>query len=162
MPLVQRLRFAALLIVFFITVASTINAQNRKSVRVKDMMTPQQFRAAGLTKLTSAELAALDAWVDKYSDILIELSMRAQSPAPAPAAPTTTSAAIESQIDGDFNGWEGETIFKLTNGQIWQQAEYDYEYEYAFMPEVTIYKTSACWKMKVEGMDDTVCVKRLK
>ena len=34
------------------------------------------------------------------------------------------SDVIESQIDGEFEGWEGETIFKLTNGQIWQQAEY--------------------------------------
>ena len=40
---------------------------------------------------------------------------------------------VESQIDGDFNGWEGETIVKLMNGQIWQQAEYHYEYHYAYM-----------------------------
>jgi hypothetical protein len=31
---------------------------------------------------------------------------------------------VESQIDGDFNGWEGETVVKLVNGQIWQQTEY--------------------------------------
>ena len=52
--------------------------------------------------------------------------------------------------------------FKLTNGQIWQQVEYDYEYEYAFQPEVTIYKTAGGYKMKVEGMDDTIYVRRLK
>lgn len=27
---------------------------------------------------------------------------------------------IETFIDGDFNGWEGNTIVKLQNGQIWQ------------------------------------------
>ena len=73
-----------------------------------------------------------------------------------------TAGVIESEIAGDFNGWNGETIFKLTNGQIWQQAEYDYEFEYAFQPEVTIYKAGGGYKMKVEGMDDTIYVRRIK
>lgn len=48
------------------------------------------------------------------------------------ASPATGSRpAIETEIEGDFNGWDGETIFKLANDQIWQQAEYDYEYEHA-------------------------------
>ncbi len=50
------------------------------------------------------------------------------------------SDVIESQIDGDFEGWEGETNVKLINGQIWQQTEYYYLYHYPFMPEVMIYK----------------------
>jgi hypothetical protein len=95
---------------------------------------------------------------------------------PAGEAPRTTRAAsqsrpmrrasetsvIESQIDGDFEGWDGETIFKLTNGQIWQQTGYDYTYSYAYMPEVTIYKTSGGWKMKVEDVEETIYVRRLK
>jgi len=72
-----------------------------------------------------------------------------------------TSAVIESQVDGDFNGWEGETIIKLTNGQIWEQSSYHYQYHYAFMPKVLIYKSGAGYKAKVEGTD-TVDVKRLK
>jgi hypothetical protein len=74
----------------------------------------------------------------------------------------TASDVIESEIAGDFNGWDGETIFKLTNGQIWQQAEYDYEYEYDFQPKVTIYKAASGYKMTVEVMDDTIYVRRLK
>ena len=31
---------------------------------------------------------------------------------------------IESKIDGTFEGWSGETIVILTNGQVWQQNEY--------------------------------------
>lgn len=26
---------------------------------------------------------------------------------------------IESRIDGTFEGWDGDTVFKLINGQIW-------------------------------------------
>jgi hypothetical protein len=31
---------------------------------------------------------------------------------------------IETQISGEFKGWDGETIFKMMNGQIWQQSTY--------------------------------------
>jgi hypothetical protein len=70
--------------------------------------------------------------------------------------------AIESQIDGDFNGWEGETIVKLTNGQIWQQTEYYYHYHFAFMPHVLVYRAGGVYKMRVDGVDKAVRVERLK
>ena len=72
------------------------------------------------------------------------------------------SNVIESQIDSDFEGWEGETIVKLMNGQIWQQTEYYYYYHYAFMPKVLIYKSGQGYKMKVEGIEKAVGVTRLK
>lgn len=74
----------------------------------------------------------------------------------------TTSNIIESSIDGEFNGWEGETVVKLINGQIWQQSSYHYEYNYEYMPDVLIYKSGIGYKMKVEGSDEDVEVKRLK
>jgi hypothetical protein len=72
------------------------------------------------------------------------------------------TSVIESNIDGDFEGWEGETIFKLDNGQIWQQTSYAYTYHYAYHPEVMIINVKGTWKMKVEGVDDMIEVKRLK
>jgi hypothetical protein len=71
-------------------------------------------------------------------------------------------SVIESQIEGDFEGWEGETIVKLTNGQIWQQSEYYYYYRYAFMPKVLIFKSGGVYKMKVEGVEKPVGVTRLR
>jgi hypothetical protein len=38
------------------------------------------------------------------------------------------SPLIETRVDGEFQGWSGETIVKLTNGQIWQQTEFHYRY----------------------------------
>ena len=32
------------------------------------------------------------------------------------------SGVIESKINGDFKGWEGETTYELINGQVWQQS----------------------------------------
>lgn len=69
---------------------------------------------------------------------------------------------IISQIDGEFEGWEGETIFRLMNGQVWQQSSYDYMYHYAYMPEVEIYETKNGYIMKVEDVEETIDVVRLK
>lgn len=73
-----------------------------------------------------------------------------------------SSDVIESRIDGDFNGWEGETIYKLQNGQVWQQSSYHYAYHYSYSPKVTIYKSNGFFYMQVEDMDDPVQVKRLE
>ena len=91
----------------------------------------------------------------------------AQVGAPRPAPKSQSQQApsaevIESQIDGDFSGWEGETIFKLTNGQIWQQAAYAYTYTYKFRPKVLIFRTRGGYEMQVEGMDSRIRVARIK
>lgn len=69
---------------------------------------------------------------------------------------------IESQIEGAFTGWSGETIYKLTNGQIWQQARYAYRYHYAYRPRVVIASGSDGWTLHVDGVDQPLPVKRLK
>ena len=75
---------------------------------------------------------------------------------------TTTSGVIESKIDGNFNGWDGDTIFVLVNGQIWQQDSYSYTYHYSYRPNVIIYPSGGRYKMHVEGVDKDIYVKRLK
>ena len=72
------------------------------------------------------------------------------------------NTVIESSINGDFNGWEGETIFKLRNGQIWQQSSYAYLYHYAYSPTVMIYPANGGYKMHVEGVEETINVEKLK
>lgn len=81
--------------------------------------------------------------------------------AEAPLVPTG-SQVIESRVDGEFQGWDGETIFRLTNGQIWQQAEYSYLYHYAYMPRVTIFSVSGGYKMQVDGVNKAIRVQRLR
>jgi hypothetical protein len=81
------------------------------------------------------------------------------SPGPQSGA---TQAVIESRIDGEFSGWDGETIFKLQNGQVWQQSSYAYKYRYAYSPEVLIYRSGSVYKMRVKGVDGEIVVRRLK
>jgi hypothetical protein len=75
---------------------------------------------------------------------------------------SSSNSVIETQIDGEFEGWEGETIFKMMNGQIWQQSSYAYLYHYAYSPEVIIYKASSGYVMKVDGVEETINVVKLK
>jgi hypothetical protein len=58
---------------------------------------------------------------------------------------------IESKIDGEFQGWDGHSCYKLLNGQMWEQTEYKYEYKYAFMPQAYIYQGLSGLVMWVEG-----------
>lgn len=58
------------------------------------------------------------------------------------------SNVIKSRIDGEFKGWDGETIFKLKNGTIWKQKNYSYWYKYANNPECTVFNNNG-WKLAI-------------
>lgn len=73
--------------------------------------------------------------------------------------PLKSNGAIRSVISGDFEGWEGNTIYELDNGQIWQQVDYHYSYHYSFRPKVLIFSDNGRWKMMVEGTDREVSVR---
>ena len=72
------------------------------------------------------------------------------------------AVVVETQIEGDFIGWEGATIIKLSNGQIWQQTEYHYEYHYAYMPKALIHSSGDGHKMRVDGTSKPIGVQRLR
>lgn len=53
----------------------------------------------------------------------------------------SSSLNIYSQqytVEGTFNGWDGNTAVKLTNGTEWKQSSYYYEYCYAYRPSVQL------------------------
>jgi len=66
------------------------------------------------------------------------------------------SEVIESNIAGEFKGWDGKSTYRLANGQVWQQTTYKYEYKYAYNPEVLIYSISGSYKMRVEDTEAEV------
>ena len=130
-----------------------------------DKLTPQeQQQQMGLHKLNKKEQERLRLCLIRLYLLGFENGKRENSKNVSTKSTTTdaTSTAIESQIDGDFEGWEGETIVKLMNGQIWKQMEYYYHYHYAFMPKVLVYNAGEGYKMKVDGIDKEVGVVQLK
>ena len=150
-----------LALVVLLTPSTSAQSRQAAQVDVSELMTAREFTAAGLQKLTPSELAALNAWLLKYANAVLQVGGAAQ-PAPSRGSTPATPEGIESQIDDEFEGWEGDTIFQLRNGQIWQQASYAYTYHYAYAPKVLIYKSGGVYKMKVDGVRDEITVRRIK
>jgi hypothetical protein len=61
-------------------------------------------------------------------------------------------------VNGAWEGWKGDTIVEMTDGSVWKQDEYLYEYLYAYRPEAAVVGD----KMFVEGMNSAVRVRRLR
>ena len=61
------------------------------------------------------------------------------------------------QVEDEWEGWDGDTVVKLTDGSVWRQEEYLYEYRYAYRPKVTLQGD----RMFVEGISRGVRVSRL-
>lgn len=59
------------------------------------------------------------------------------------------TGAIETHIDGAFNGWEGMSIYHLGNGQAWQQAHYKHHHVHAFNPGAVLYEADGGWYLAV-------------
>ena len=78
------------------------------------------------------------------------------------ASSSSDSGIIETRIDGDFEGFEEDTIFKLLNGQIWQQIDGRYKYKYKYSPKVIIISNGNTGKMSIDGIDDPITVMRIK
>lgn len=156
----KKLILFVLLCLIAVHVLATTPAQQ---VKIDHVMTAQEMRDTGIATLSTAQRQALDDWLSRYTLRVLSVAIQQQPKAQeAPSVRTSCSPAVESTISGELEGWDGETIFKLDNGQIWRQAEYDYTYFYEYRPEITIYQTSAGCRMKVEDETDTVLVKRIK
>lgn len=156
----KKLILFVLLCLIAVHVLATTPAQQ---VKIEHVMTAQEMRDTGIATLSTAQRQALDDWLNRYTLRVLSVAIQQQAKAQESASVRTScSPAVESTISGEIEGWDGETIFKLDNGQIWQQAAYDYTYFYEYRPGITIYQTSAGCRMKVEDETDTVLVKRIK
>ena len=122
--------------------------QRSSGLRIEDVMTAEELKDSGVSALTVQQRKALNEWLNRYTQTVLAVASNqapARPPPPTRSIGSDCSPAVESTIAGDFNGWDGETIFKLDNGQIWQQAEYDYTYSYSYRPDVTIYQVNGGW-----------------
>ena len=151
-----------LLVSVLMLVVSTAGAQARV-VGLDELVPLDRQHQIGVHRLSAAEKLELAELIQEVYRLGIAQGRASGAPISAtePTRPVMPSV-IESQVDGEFEGWEGETIVKLANGQIWQQSEYYYHYHYAFMPKVLIYRSGSVFKMKVDGVVRSVQVDRLK
>ena len=69
---------------------------------------------------------------------------------------------VDSQIVSNFDGWDGETIFDLANGQVWQQSGPGVAVHVAVRPRAFVYRKAGSFRMQVQGVNTNVPVTRLR
>lgn len=129
-------------------------------VSVLNLMSTDQFAAAGLRKLSPSEFQALSSWVRTHSLLVAQLA-RAAALNPEPA-PSSNPGLIETRMEGDFTGWDGRTVFQFTNGQVWQQISFGTVYQFVRAPKVTLVAISSGWRMQVDGVPQSIQVRRIR
>jgi hypothetical protein len=127
-------------------------AREQMSDDIQQIMTPAEFKAAGLHKLTPDELAKLNAWLQGYRQVT---EQKAEKKASARAAKVerTKMDVLVSRVDGTFDGLTGRTIIRLEDGTVWKQANADdrYRSRNPDHPAVAVIHGVFGYKMQVEG-----------
>jgi len=105
-------------------------AEAKDAPAVKTLMTPDDYSKSGLDKLSDAERAHLSEWVERYREGAVigpEVHKK-------PSQMTTEEKVVHKEkkakeratqivakVVPAFKGWNGKTLFRLDNGQTWQQ-----------------------------------------
>lgn len=161
--------------------AGYLSTHPHAPVDVRSVITVAQFDQSGLDKLSSSQIDAFNNWLNQYlgtrtaglSASAVALPTAPQAAASAVArfgADSITSKenpgatqSIETRIDGKFTGWTGNTVFKLENGQVWQQSGPGY-YDNVQLnnPQVIIKQLAFGYLLTLPGHGETVFVQRIK
>jgi hypothetical protein len=149
-----------LLLSALVFASSTLRAQDGASFPgIETLMSPQEYKAAGIDKLTPSQRDALNQWLIRYtaedSQVLFSTDKEVRK--------AIEVQEITSVIQQPFKGWSGDTVFRLENGQVWQQRRRgNYRYMGA-RPEVKITKNiMGFFRMELVENGKSVQVKRLK
>jgi len=136
---------------------------------IEQRMTPEQFQAAGLGKLTPQELANLNAW--------LRGTLQAETTRAAAAATEKvkednrgffhfgSDEAVTARIVGEFDGFRRGRKYTLDNGQVWLQTDgAKLEGVHLTNPEVNIRPRifGNVWQMTVGRYNTRAEVERIK
>jgi len=115
-------------------------------------MTPEQYEAAGLSKLDPAERAKLDEFIKNYVAVSNERVATTAVDKAVKENKVQPPEVIQSRIVGPFTGYTGTTVFTLENGQRWAQSQRDSMYIPKIdSPQVTIIKAGFGYRMYIQG-----------
>lgn len=105
-------------------------------------MTPEEFKAAGLEKLTPEELTKLNAWLQGFRQKAEKKAAERES--------KIKQTLIVSRIDGVWSGAAYGDVITLEDGTKWKVANKDDHFGgSADHPAVAIFKSLFGWKMRV-------------
>ena len=137
-------------------------AQTAEFPGVEKTMSPQEYDAAGLQKLTPDERARLDEFIRRFVGSSNQVAAQKAVDRAVKERKATPPEIIQSRIVGPFTGFTGSTVFTLENGQRWRQSQPDSRYfPKVDSPPVIIVKDTIGYRMYVAGGGD-VRVSRLR
>lgn len=132
-------------------------------------MTPEEFRAAGLDKLSPDELAALNAWlgrkIDRETAVAAEQAKERVEEENRGFFHFGKSEPIVATLQGEFRGFRKGREYTLDNGQVWRQTD---EATLAGVrldnPAVRINPSiiGNAWYLAVDGYNTRAKVERIK
>ncbi len=146
-------RIVTLFSVFLASLVSLAAAEPDSSSfpGLQKAMTPENYEAAGLSKLDAAERAKLDEFIRNYLAVSNERTATA-AVEQAIKDKKVTPEVIQSRIVGPFSGYNGRTTFTLENGQRWAQSQRDTAYFPKIdSPPVVIVKAGMGYRMHIAG-----------
>ncbi|WP_300614791.1 hypothetical protein [Dokdonella sp.] len=150
------------LALILLAAAGAVAAQTQ-SPTLEERMSQAEFRSTGLDKLSPEELQRLNAWLQAHGGGT-QTKYVSASGKPVFYPDSTERDLIETRITGTFTGWRGKSVFRLDNGQEWQQAESGtFSAGEMDNPKVKIKPMMlGSWLMVVDGCGCSVRVQRVK
>ena len=106
-----------LLLILTMPSFASLAADTESFPGVKNLMEEDEYKAAGLDKLTPQERDALNQWLIKYTAFEAPVIRRTNKE----VKEVEKQFEITARIKQPFTGWSGKTLFHLDNGEIWQQ-----------------------------------------
>jgi hypothetical protein len=121
---------------------------------IKEMMSQEEFKAAGLNKLSSEELEKLNAWLQGYRETTEKVTEKKTEKRVAASQSFFHHDPIVSRVDGSFAGLKGRTVIKLEDGTVWKQANIDDHAGPSPIehPGAAVVWTGLGYKMRIQGV----------
>jgi len=137
---------------------------------LEETMRPEEFKAAGLDRLSEDELQHLDAYLQGYRQSAQkkaneQAQVKAQEQIKEATAKATEEAnksartkldSLVSRVDGTIEGLKGRTQIRLEDGTVWKQANADDRYKAPITdhPAAVVIHSNFGYKMRIEGMPE--------
>ena len=134
---------------------------------LEERMSEQEFRDAGLERLSPEELAALNQWLRTKGALATKSSTDdvGFKSGGGLLGDNGDATAIEGvRIKGPFSGWDPGQVIELNNGQAWRvDDDRGFSVPATNDPLVTIEPAMlGSWLMRVEGYNRTARVTRVR
>ena len=169
-------KFCAVLCLALLAFSAPLPAQQSATSDLQQQMTESEFKAAGLDKLSPAELSALNAWLQRKvsaeTAVAVE-HVREQAKEEGRKEVVEKNRGffhfgstdpIESSIAGEFSGFAKGKRYTLENGQVWQQTD---DARLAGIrrtdPKVSIKPgLMGVWYLRIDGFNTSAKVQRIE